>query len=268
MPDPAPRTRRINRGRGHSYELRRRAVDGVTTILGNGVPKPALIGWAFETASEYAVDHWDELAELGAGSRASRKLEKARYETTRRRREPRHPGPRPRATTRRRPGSRRPRRAHRARRRLPAVHPRLAARGSHSSKAIVANAACRYMGTLDLVAKLADGRTWLLDWKTGGKGIFREAALQLAAYRTPTSTSTTTATSSPCPQWTRPAACGSAPTDTTSSPSTRAPRRSRIFRYVQQVALFTDESPRALHPRGAPARQGHRMSLELFGGCR
>ena len=39
------------------------------------------------------------------------------------------------------------------------------------------------MGTLDLVADLADGQRWLLDWKTTASGIWPESALQLAAYR-------------------------------------------------------------------------------------
>jgi hypothetical protein len=40
-----------------------------------------------------------------------------------------------------------------------------------------------YAGTPDLVARLADGTTWLLDWKTAESGIWPEAALQLAAAR-------------------------------------------------------------------------------------
>lgn len=39
-----------------------------------------------------------------------------------------------------------------------------------------------YAGTLDLVARLADGRTWLLDYKTGAS-VWLPVALQLAAYR-------------------------------------------------------------------------------------
>jgi hypothetical protein len=39
----APATRRVNRGRGHSYLLDGAPVPGVTTILGQGMPKPALI---------------------------------------------------------------------------------------------------------------------------------------------------------------------------------------------------------------------------------
>jgi hypothetical protein len=41
----------------------------------------------------------------------------------------------------------------------------------------------RWAGTLDLVAKLRDGRRWLLDYKTGETGIYPKDALQLAAYR-------------------------------------------------------------------------------------
>lgn len=37
-------------------------VPGVTTILKDGMPKPALVGWGIKTVAEYAVDHWDDLA--------------------------------------------------------------------------------------------------------------------------------------------------------------------------------------------------------------
>ena len=82
------------------------------------------------------------------------------------------------------------------------------------------------MGTLDLVAKLADGQTWLLDWKTGGKGIFREAALQLCAYRNADFYVDGNGDEQPCPRSTGPAACGFAPTAMTSSPLTPARLRS------------------------------------------
>jgi hypothetical protein len=48
-------------------------------------------------------------------------------------------------------------------------------------EAVVGNRTWDYAGTLDHVAKLADGLTWLLDYKTGS-GIYAETALQLAAY--------------------------------------------------------------------------------------
>ena len=47
----------------------------------------------------------------------------------------------------------------------------------------VANITPGAAGTIDLVADLADGYRWLLDLKTTRSGIFREVALQLAAYR-------------------------------------------------------------------------------------
>lgn len=44
-------------------------VPGVTTIIGNGLPKPALVGWGIKSVAEYAVDHWDEVAELTPSER-------------------------------------------------------------------------------------------------------------------------------------------------------------------------------------------------------
>jgi hypothetical protein len=40
-----------------------------------------------------------------------------------------------------------------------------------------------WAGTLDLVARMRDGRRWLIDYKTGESGIWPETSLQLAAYR-------------------------------------------------------------------------------------
>lgn len=72
--------KRVNRGRGHSYvDATGIKVPGVTTILGNGVPKPALMDWGPRVTAEYAVDHWDELTQLAPSSRLE-KLKKARYE--------------------------------------------------------------------------------------------------------------------------------------------------------------------------------------------
>lgn len=63
---------RKNRGRNHWYvdlDAAGAKVDGVTTITGNGLPKPALINWAAEATAEYTVDHWDELAAMGPAAR-------------------------------------------------------------------------------------------------------------------------------------------------------------------------------------------------------
>ena len=48
----APKTRIQRSGGGHSYFLDGERVPGVTTILGNGIPKPALIGWAANTVAD------------------------------------------------------------------------------------------------------------------------------------------------------------------------------------------------------------------------
>lgn len=50
-----------------------------------------------------------------------------------------------------------------------------------ATEAFLINTADRYGGTLDLLAYDRDGRTVLADVKTG-KGVYREAILQLAAY--------------------------------------------------------------------------------------
>lgn len=72
--------RRVKRGRGHSYQdANGNRVPGVTTMIGNGIPKPALMDWGPRVTAEYAVDHWDELSKMTPSARLS-KLQKARYE--------------------------------------------------------------------------------------------------------------------------------------------------------------------------------------------
>lgn len=51
-----PATRIQKSGSGHSYFLDGEKCPGVTTILGNGIPKPALVGWAARTVAEYVTD--------------------------------------------------------------------------------------------------------------------------------------------------------------------------------------------------------------------
>lgn len=71
--------RRKNTARGHYYaDAEGRRVPGVTTILGNGVPKPALINWAANTTADWAVNHWDELATKPVAARL-KELQGARY---------------------------------------------------------------------------------------------------------------------------------------------------------------------------------------------
>ena len=61
---PVRRVDRMSFGKPtHHYEdPEGRRIPGVTTLIGNGVPKPALIRWGMNVTAEYAVDRWDELA--------------------------------------------------------------------------------------------------------------------------------------------------------------------------------------------------------------
>jgi hypothetical protein len=174
-------TRRVNRGAGHSWYLDGEPVDGVTTILSNGVPKPAMIDAAARETANYAVNNWDALANEGLAQRL-RKIEKGRFEGWNR------------ATVR---GTR--------------VHEYAAALlGGHEIdvpepyvahvdaclafldrwrirevevEVSVVNRAHRYMGAADLLAYVGDNAPLcLIDWKTGASGIWPETALQLAAY--------------------------------------------------------------------------------------
>jgi hypothetical protein len=184
MSDPdttRPVTARRNHGRGHSYLLDGEKADSVTWVVDNGIPKPALIDWAARTTAEYAVDHWDELADESATKRL-RALERARWDTTR--------AAAAKGTV-----------VHELALKLAAgeevtvpehitgfvdAYLRFVDEWQPEELLVevpVFNRTVGYAGTLDLVANLVDGATWLLDWKTGASGIFRESAIQLAAYR-------------------------------------------------------------------------------------
>lgn len=175
-----PDTRIVNRGRGHSYLLDGAKVPGVTTILGDGYPKPALINWAAKTTAGYAVDHWDELAALNISARMA-KLERARWDDVGE-------------------ASERGREVHTLGQRFLAgedVTPPDTLAGHLDSyvrfveewqpqevavEAAVFSREFRYGGRFDLLARLADNLLWLLD-KTSRSGVFADVALQLAAYR-------------------------------------------------------------------------------------
>jgi len=178
---PAPLTRRVNRGGGHSYFLDGEPTVGVTTAIGEGFPKPALIGWAANTTRDYAVDHWDELSAMGPAAKI-KALSNARYAD-------------------RDAAGNAGTAVHKIAQGLAAgeeVEVLDAIVGHVDSylkfveewdpkelvvEGVVINRRFGYMGTLDVVADLADGRRWLFDLKTARSGVFGENALQLAAYR-------------------------------------------------------------------------------------
>lgn len=181
--------RRVSNGKGHWYrDANGNRVPGVTTIIGDGVPKPALINWAGNATADYAVDHWDELTAMMPSARGNT-LRKARYFDR-----------------------------DTAANRGTAVH-NIAERLVHGNEVDVPDELAGhvgsyvrfldewdvrpilvertvvshrhgYAGTLDLLAELVDHsdidappQVWLLDIKTNRFGIFGETALQLAGYR-------------------------------------------------------------------------------------
>ena len=182
--------RRVNHGKGHSYidtdtGLK---IPGVTTITGDGIPKPALLKWSAETTASYAVDHWDELSTKAPSVRL-KELYGARYAV-------------------KDAAANRGTQVHKLAERLVTgeavpVPDHLA--GHVASyvhflddfdvqpilvEATVWHPEHGYCGTLDLIADLLDPDDpdqarlrYLLDIKTSRSGVFGEHALQLAGYR-------------------------------------------------------------------------------------
>jgi len=155
-------------------------IPGVTTILKDGKPAPALVGWGIKSVAEYAINNWDDLAGQPVADRLT--------------------------TLKRSPYAERDAAASRG----TLVH-HLADQLSHGlevdvpedvtghvesavrflddwqpevilSEVTVYHLTYGYAGTLDLIARFPDGRVALCDYKTS-KGVYADTALQLAAYR-------------------------------------------------------------------------------------
>ncbi len=186
------------RGRNHWYidEDTGSKVDGVTTINGNGLPKPALVNWAGDATAEFAVDNWDELSKLSPSERLKR-IKGGRYE-------------------KRDAAANRGTQIHKLAERLIAGErvtipdgltgyvqsavrflDEFDLRAVHV-EAVVYSESRRHVGTLDLIADVLlpdlpeydhiprDDNGFsrgLFDWKTGRSGIFGDVALQLSPYR-------------------------------------------------------------------------------------
>jgi len=178
--------RRVETAKGHYYRDANGArVPGVTTIIDDGVPKPALINWAANATAEAAVDRWDELGALGPAKRL-KELQGARYEA-------------------KDAAARRGTEVHRAAEALLAGkavkvpeeiagHVEAYARflDEFQVEALHVEFSCisykwGYAGTADVCARLVlpdkGPKTLLMDLKTTRSGVFGETALQLAAYR-------------------------------------------------------------------------------------
>ena len=82
MPQYIPPITKVQRGKNHHYQDGAgHRIPGVTTILGNGIPKPNLITWAANITAEVAVNDWDTLADMPVAARL-KALQDARYSTT------------------------------------------------------------------------------------------------------------------------------------------------------------------------------------------
>lgn len=170
----------------HHYTLDGQRVDGVTTLLSQGIPKPALLHWGIKRVAEYAAENLDRLTEWrdqGMSRQALiADLKNAPY-------------------AERDDAANRGNEVHSYAEQLVAgaeVTPPDAIRGHVEACArfldewevrplhvetVVGSRQWRYAGSLDLVADVKSGRTALFDYKTNRSGIFGETALQLAAYR-------------------------------------------------------------------------------------
>jgi hypothetical protein len=174
---------RIDRGKGHSYkDPDGDKLDGVTTIIGDGVPKPALVDWAAKSVAAWLGDFYEDLADLTPSQRTKRAVDAFNADRFK-------PAARGRIIH-----------DHAAEllwntenvaideADLPIVDTFLRfADEWHldpvAVEAPVVSVAFRYMGTIDCLGLVGTpGRMALLDWKTGASGVFPEAALQLAAY--------------------------------------------------------------------------------------
>lgn len=167
----------------HHYKIDGQKADGVTTLIGDGLPKPALLPWGIKAVAEYAADHLDRLVEMQPMGREAlvAALKQAPY-------------------TERDLAAKRGTEVHDLAEKL--IHgaevevPEELAGHVDSCvrfldqwklapvlvESVVASRRWNYAGTLDVVADCPSGPRAIFDYKTARSGIYGETALQLAAY--------------------------------------------------------------------------------------
>lgn len=175
--------KRRNHGGGHSYyEVddagNETKIPGVTTLLGDGIPKGGLTNWAAGEAAQYAITNWDALAGKGLLERAK----DIQFAWQRTRDAAAGKGTRIHQIAERLLRGERVDKPDELAGHVEACVRFLDEYQVHGvvSEATVVNRAIPYAGTLDLVADML-GHRYLIDWKTG-KSVYSEACLQLAAY--------------------------------------------------------------------------------------
>jgi len=162
------------------YALDGRRCPGVTTIIRNSSPAGGLLNWYGREAAEWALTHWDAREALGDKEwvkACATAAERTRDERAQRGRDIHAAAD---ALIDGKPVEVAADIADGARQIVDFLNTwraRVLAR-----ECVVFHAGHRYAGQFDLIAELADGARWLLDYKTGS-GVYPDAALQLAAYR-------------------------------------------------------------------------------------
>ena len=255
--------RRKETARGHYYvDADNQRVPGVTTILGDGLPKKALINWAANATAEYAIDNWAQLGDLTASKRL-KELQGARYAEK-----------------------------DAAARRGTEVH-NLAEKLAHGEEVEVPEELVGhvesyvrfldefqvqpvlievtimshqygYAGTLDLIADFPTlGKRLLCDLKTNRSGIFGETALQLAGYRFADTYVDENGDEVPMIQVDGCAAIHVRADGADLIPVTAEEKQLRQLRYAQQIAEFDKHSRDLVGSPVPPPSTVQRRRLEI-----
>ena len=155
----------------------------VTSMLGGGIPKPALVGWGIKSVANYAWDNieaWSKLSKTDAikllkGSPYSQRDDAAARGTAVHKTLEALLGttPMPQDLTEDEQAC------------ADAAADFLAQRDSKhlGTEITVFNNSMGYAGTLDLWEIDRDGTTWILDYKTSKSGVFPDMAIQQVAYQ-------------------------------------------------------------------------------------
>lgn len=258
-----PPVQRIDRGRSHHYvDGDGHRIPGVTTILGDGIPKPQLINWAANATAEGAVNDWDGLAQLPPAARL-KALQGIRYEQT---------------NVAKNKGTK----VHGYAEKLVQGHEVTGIEDELRPyvdnyvrfidtwaldpilvEVVVVNYRHGYAGTLDLVAELTtplsgEREIYLLDIKTGEKGIYPETALQLAAYRYAEAYVDANGDEQPMVPVTGTAAVHVTADDAVLIPTVSGVEQLTMFRIAQKMAEFKKDDdglilPALLHPTQSTA---------------
>jgi hypothetical protein len=170
--------------KSHRYKLDGRWIPGVTTLIGDGLPKKALMYWSARTVAEYVADNPDGVEHLRSMGRGP--MIQALKETPWQKRD----DAADRGTI-----------VHGIAERITLgetveVPEQIAGYVEAAVQFLddwrisplvverpIAHRTHWWAGTADLFGELPDGRVVLADWKTADSGIWPETALQLAAYR-------------------------------------------------------------------------------------